>query len=130
MSYAFGVEIDLPFAAALEKLQADLHAEKLGVVSDINVAAILKNKLGEEIGEYRILGACAPMLAKRVIDSQPVAGTLLPCNVVVRQLSESRTAIDFMDPVTVLALADDDAANAVAEEARGILMRVVERLKG
>ncbi len=130
MSYVFGVEIDLPFDAALEQVQAALHAEKLGVVSDVNVAAILKAKLGDEIGGYRILGACAPGLAKRVIQSQPAAGALLPCNVVVRQVSETRTAVDFMDPVTVLALAGDAAADQVAEEARAILDRVVARLKG
>jgi uncharacterized protein (DUF302 family) len=130
MSYAFGVEIDQPFDAALERVQAALQAEKLGIVSDVNVAAILKAKLGEQIGGYRILGACAPGLAKRVIESQPAAGALLPCNVVVREIPEGRTAVDFMDPVTVLALAADPAADRVAEEARAILERVVERLKG
>lgn len=130
MSYAFGLEIDLPFAAALERVQAALQAEKLGVVSDVNVAAILKAKLGEEIGGYHILGACAPGLAKRVIQAQPAAGVLLPCNLVVRQAGESRTAVDFMDPVTILALAAEPAARQVGEEARAILERVAERLRG
>ncbi len=129
MSYAFGVELDLPFAAALDRVQTALHAEKLGVVSDVDVATILKNKLGEEMGDYHILGACAPGLAKRVIDSEPVAGTLLPCNLVVRRVADSRTAVDFMDPVPVLGLAKDAAANRVAEEALAILRRVAERLK-
>jgi uncharacterized protein (DUF302 family) len=129
MSCAFGVEIDLPFEAALERVLAALQAEKLGVVSDIDVAATLKAKLGEEIGGYRILGACAPGLAKRVIAAQPAAGTLLPCNVVVRKVTEGRSAVDFMDPATVLALAADPAADAVAAEARVILDRVVARLR-
>jgi uncharacterized protein (DUF302 family) len=129
MSYAFSVEISQPFDAALDQVQAALAAEKLGIVSDVNVAAILKAKLDEDIGGYRILGACAPGLAKRVIQSQPAAGALLPCNVVVRRLSDAVTAVDFMDPVTVLALAADSAADQVAQEARAILQRVVERLK-
>jgi uncharacterized protein (DUF302 family) len=130
MNYVFGVEIDLPFDAALEQVQAALAAEKLGIVSDVNVAAILKAKLGEETGGYRILGACAPGLAKRVIQSAPAAGVLLPCNLVVREVSAGRTAVDFMDPITVLGLAEDAATNAVAAEARVILDRVVARLGG
>lgn len=63
-----------------------------------------------------------------MIDAKPDAGVLLPCNLVVRSLGEERTAVDFMDPVTVLALANDDAANQVAEEARAILDRVAKRL--
>jgi len=130
MNYAFGVEIDLPFDAALEQVQTALAAEKLGIVSDVNVAAILKAKLGEDTGAYRILGACAPGLAKRVIQSQPMAGALLPCNVIVREVSAQRTAVDFMDPITVLGLAEDQVTNEVAAEARVILDRVVARLGG
>jgi uncharacterized protein (DUF302 family) len=129
MSYVFGVEMALPFETALERTLAALHAEKLGVVSDVDVAAILKNKLGEDVGGYRILGACAPGLAKRVIQSQPAAGVLLPCNLVVRRIADTRTAVDFMDPVTVLALAGDAEADKVAAEALEILERVVARLK-
>jgi uncharacterized protein (DUF302 family) len=128
--YTFGVTLDLPFDAAVEKTIAALGAEKLGIVSDVNVAAILKAKLGEDIGAYRILGACAPGLAKRVIEAVPSAGALLPCSVVVRSLGEGRTAVDFMDPVTVLGLAQSPAADAVAAEARAILERVCAALQG
>jgi uncharacterized protein (DUF302 family) len=128
--YTFGVTLDLPFDAAAEKTIAALAAEKLGIVSDVNVAAILKAKLGEDIGAYRILGACAPGLAKRVIEAVPTAGALLPCSVVVRSLGEGRTAVDFMDPVTVLGLAQSPAADAVAAEARAILERVCAALQG
>jgi uncharacterized protein (DUF302 family) len=127
--YTFGVTLDLPFDAAAEKTIAALAAEKLGIVSDVNVAAILKAKLGEDIGAYRILGACAPGLAKRVIEAVPTAGALLPCSVVVRSLGEGRTAVDFMDPVTVLGLAQSPATDAVAAEARAILERVCAALR-
>ena len=126
--YAFGVELDLPFDAAVAKTIAALAAEKLGVVSDVNVGNIIKTKLGEDIGSYRILGACAPALAKRVIDAAPSAGALLPCNVVIRSLGPDRTAVDFMDPVTVLGLAQSPATDAVAAEARAILDRVCSAL--
>lgn len=128
MKYAFTVELPFPFQVAVDRVIAALAAEKLGVVSDINVAAILKAKLGEDCGGYRILGACAPGLALRVIRSQPVAGALLPCNVVVRELTETRTAVDFMDPVPVLGLAGDAETDRVAAEARVILERVAAAL--
>lgn len=128
--YSFGVTLDLPFDAAVDKTIAALAAEKLGLVSDINVGAIIQTKLGTDIGGYRILGACAPGLAKRVLDAVPAAGALLPCNVVVRGLADGRTAVDFMDPVTVLGLAQSPAADAVAVEARAILKRVCAALPG
>jgi uncharacterized protein (DUF302 family) len=130
MSYSFGVELDLPFDQAVERTIAAIQSEKLGVVSDVNVGAIIQNKLGESIGGYRILGACAPALAKRVIQSRPDAGALLPCNIVVRQVSETRSAVDFMDPVPVLGLAGDAEADKVAAEARPILERIAASLKG
>jgi uncharacterized protein (DUF302 family) len=128
--YVFGVVLESPFDEALERVKEALAAEKLGIVSDVDVGGIVRAKLGEDIGRYRILGACAPALAKRVIDAQPAAGTLLPCNLVVRSLGAGSTAIDFMDPVTVLALAKVSAIDQVAAEARTILGRVHDRLTG
>jgi uncharacterized protein (DUF302 family) len=129
MSYAFGVEIDHPFDTTVERVVAALAAERLGIVSDVDVAAILRTKLNEDIGGYRILGACAPGLASRVIGSRPSAAVLLPCNVVVREVSPSRTAVDFMDPVPVLALVEDVVVDQVAAEAHAILERVATALK-
>jgi len=126
--YVFGVVLETPFDEALDRVKEALAAEKLGVVSDVDVGSIVRAKLGEDIGGYRILGACAPALAKRVIDAQPAAGALLPCNLVVRSLSADSTAVDFMDPVTVLALAKIPAIDQVAAEARVILGRVHDRL--
>ena len=130
MGYAFSVEIDQPFDAAVERVEAALAAQRLGIVSDVDVGAILSHKLNEDIGGYRILGACAPGLASRVIRAQPAAGALLPCNVVVRQVTPSRTAVDFMDPVSVLALVEDDVVDQAAAEARALLERGAAALAG
>jgi len=126
--YVFGVVIEAPFDAALARVTEAIQAEKLGVVSDVDVAAVLRTKLGEEIGGYRILGACAPGLAKRVIAAQPAAGVLLPCSIVVRRLDEVSTAVDFMDPQTLLALAGVPEIDQVGADARAILERVRDRL--
>lgn len=121
--YEFNVRVNLPADKAEERLREALMAEKLGVVSEINVQAIMKTKLDKEIGPYKILGACNPMLASRVLESQPNAGALLPCNVVVRGEGDA-TVISFMDPNAVLGLADDEVLNQVAGEAKAILERV------
>lgn len=126
--YVFGVVLAVPMGAAVEKVTAALQAEKLGVVSDVDVGGIIKAKLGEDIGAYRILGACQPGLAKRVIGAQPAAGVLLPCNLVLRSVDGGNTAVDFMDPVTVLAHAEHPEIAKVAEEARVILERVRDHL--
>ncbi len=126
--YVFGVVLAVPMGAAVEKVTAALQAEKLGVVSDVDVGGLIKAKLGEDIGAYRILGACQPGLAKRVIGAQPAAGVLLPCNLVLRSVDGGNTAVDFMDPVTVLAHAEHPEIAKVAEEARVILERVRDHL--
>lgn len=128
MMYVFGVVIEAPFEEAVAKVIEALQAEKLGIVSDVDVAAIMRAKLGEEIGGYRILGACAPGLAKRVIEAQPAAGVMLPCNLVVRRINDASTAVDFMDPVTVLAMTAVPAIAQVGVEAKELLQRVRDRL--
>ena len=126
--YVFGVVLESPFEEAVARVKEALGAEKLGLVSEVDVGGMLRAKLGEEIGGYRILGACAPALAWRVIQAQPAAGALLPCNVVIRAINADSTAVDFMDPVSVLALARTPEIDAVAAEARATLERPRDRL--
>jgi uncharacterized protein (DUF302 family) len=126
--YAFSTELDLPVGAAIDKLLDALKQEGMGVVSDIDVQAVIKAKTGEDIPAYRILGACAPRLALRVLAAEPEAGTLLPCNVVVRDAGGGRSAIHFLDPVPLLGLSDSAEVQAVARAARDVLDRVLARL--
>lgn len=128
--YAFSVHSKLDFAGAKAALVAALAAEQLGVVSEIDVQGIMHNKLGLDIPGYSILGACAPGLAKRVIDAEPDGGALLPCNVVIRSEGNGTTTISFMDPVPVLGLAQNAEVDRVAREARQVLERVRARLGG
>lgn len=124
----YDIELNLNFDAAMKKLTAALPAAKLGIVSEVDVQKVMKHKLDKDIPAYRILGACAPDLALQAIEASPTAGTLLPCNIVVRELDASRTGISFMDPVEVLALADNPAYNAVAQEARGRIKALHDHL--
>jgi uncharacterized protein (DUF302 family) len=130
MIYAFGVELHLPFDEAVAQVQQAIQAEGLGVVSDVDVQSIIRNKLQEEIAPWRMLGACAPGLAKRVMEAEPEAAALLPCSVIVREIKPGLTGVTFMDPEPVLALTENPAVIAVAREAREIIERVRDRLSG
>lgn len=126
--YEFNLTLGMPFDEAMEKVREVLMSEHLGVVSEVDVQAIMENKLGETIPAYRIFGACNPKLAKRVINAEPNAGVLLPCNFVMREADDG-VVVSFMDPVTVLDLTTTDEPKAVGRDARKILDRVMDKLR-
>lgn len=126
--YEFNLTLALPFHQAMEKVRETLLSEHLGIVSDVDVQAIFKNKMDKDIPAYHILGACNPKLADRVISSEPNAGTLLPCSFILREDGADSTVVSFMDPVPVLGLCETDEPKAVASEAHEMLQRVVAKL--
>jgi uncharacterized protein (DUF302 family) len=127
--YEFNLTLPLPFDAALDKVREALMSEHLGIVSDVDVQAVFKAKMDKDISPYRILGACNPKLADRVISSEPNAGTLLPCNVVLREDANGDTVVSFLDPVAVLGLTVSDEPRSVAAEAKAMLERVAQKLR-
>jgi uncharacterized protein (DUF302 family) len=126
--YGFSTRLDVPFDEALGRVTEALKAQGFGVLTDIDVAATLRAKLGVERRPYRILGACNPGIANQVIGADPDSGLLLPCNVVVREDDDGQVVVSFMDPVAVLQLADHPEIPALATQVRGLLERVREQL--
>ncbi|MCB1759361.1 MAG: DUF302 domain-containing protein [Gammaproteobacteria bacterium] len=126
--YEFNTTLDQPFDAALARVRQALADEQFGIVSEVDVQAVFRAKMEKEIPPYLILGACNPKLADRVLAAEPNAGTLLPCNLVVRASGE-QTVVSFMDPVSVMGLSDSAEVGAVAAAARDKLMRVVAALE-
>jgi uncharacterized protein (DUF302 family) len=126
--FGFGKNVDMDFDAAIEKVTADLQTEGFGVLSDIDVAAKMKEKLDEDMPRYRILGACNPALAYQAINAVPDIGLLLPCNVLVREDEEGAVSVSFMDPKSVLSLVDDPGVEPLAGEVKARLERVLEAL--
>ena len=125
--YAIGRKLEQPFEQAVQRVKDELQKEGFGVLSEIDVQATLRAKLGEEIEPYLILGACNPQLAHRGLQVEPDLGVLLPCNVVVRR-SEGSTYVAAMEPKSALQLADNPHLEPIAREARERLERVIERL--
>ena len=128
MSYEFNTTIQGSFDEAVEKVRAVLMEEHLGVVSEVNVQAIFKAKMDKDIPPYRIFGACNPKLAAQILEVEPNAGTLLPCNFIMYETTPGNVVVSFMDPVTVLGLAQSDAAQEVGKVAKEKLLRVIDKL--
>lgn len=126
--FAFTVEVSLPIEQAIEKFTQALAAEKMGIVSDVNVQGIMKTKLDHDMPAYRILGACAPGLARRVIESDRDAGSLLPCGVAVMAVNATTTRFAFQDPIIMSGVTDNPVMKEVAAEAKAMLERVRDRL--
>jgi uncharacterized protein (DUF302 family) len=127
MNFVFSTQIKQPIDEAIETLKNALMKQHLGIVSDVNVSDIIKNKLEQDMLPYRLLGACNPGMAKTMLDDLPEAGVLLPCTIVAREVG-GNTIIDFMDPVTVLGIANNDTMNKVAHDAKEKLEAVIADL--
>lgn len=127
--YEFNTKLKMSFDKALEQVTEAIGAEKMGIVSEIDVQAVMKKKIGKDIAPHRILGACAPDLAIQVLENEPNGGTLLPCNVVVREGVDGDVIVSFLDPHAVLGLAKNPALQNVIEEAHARLERMRNRLQ-
>jgi uncharacterized protein (DUF302 family) len=126
--YAFGKTVNMDFEQAVKAVTEALAKEGFGVLTEIDVAATLKKKLGIEQPPYRILGACNPQFAARALEVEPQIGALLPCNVVVRTEAAGATVVEFMDPDAVLRLVERPQIAEVAAEVRSRLQRVMKAL--
>ena len=126
--YAFGKTVNMSFEQATEAVTQALAKEGFGILTEIDVAATLKKKLGLERPPYKILGACNPQFAARALEMEPQIGALLPCNVVVRQGADAKTVVEFMDPNAVLGLVGRPEVAPIAAEVRARLVRVMQAL--
>jgi uncharacterized protein (DUF302 family) len=126
--YVFGKTVEMGYAQAVQAVTQALAEEGFGVLTEIDVAATLKKKLGLDRPAYKILGACSPQFAARALEFEPQIGALLPCNVVVRVDDAGKTMVEFMDPNAVLQLVDRHGVDEIAAEVRARLVRVMDAL--
>lgn len=126
--YGFNTSLTMPFDEAVNRVVEALKREGFGVLSDIDVQATLKQKIGAEMAPYRILGACNPPLAHQALQAEPDIGLLLPCNVVVRQESPGHVVVAFIDPQTMVDLVGKPDVQPIADDAKQRLERACRSL--
>ena len=121
MSYYLARTVSAPFDAVVSDITARLKAHGFGLLTDIDVQATLKAKIGADMPKYRILGACNPSFAHEALKLEDKLGVLLPCNVIVRETADGRVEIASVDPVASMERTDNPALKATAEEVRRLL---------
>lgn len=128
MSYYFSKTIEMPFSDAITHVTDALAAKGFGVLTTIDVSATMKAKLGVEFPPYTILGACNPNLARRALEVEDKIGTMLPCNVVVREAAPGKVEVAAVDPVASMASVDNPRLGEVAAGVRDLLAEIVRKL--
>lgn len=129
MDYGMTVRLDRPFVETAERARAALKEQGFGVLTEIDVRATLREKVGAEMEDYLILGACNPPLAYRALDIDRRIGLLLPCNVVVRADGDA-TIVEALDPQVMVGVTAEPGLKAVADEAGQRLAAALEALAG
>jgi uncharacterized protein (DUF302 family) len=115
VSYGTQVTLNAPFADTVARVRAALAGQGFGVLTEIDVTATLKAKLGEQVEDYVVLGACNPPFAHRALGIDRSIGLLLPCNVVVRAAAEG-TVVEALDPQIMVTLTGQPELKPVADE--------------
>lgn len=127
--YYFAKTITGDFDNAVKATRQALAAEGFGVISEVDVQAIMKAKLGADVRPYLILGACNPAFARQALLLEDKVGTMLPCNVVVQELPDQRgVEIAAVDPLASMSAIDNADLHRVAEQVSQKLQAVISSL--
>ena len=129
MEYGYGRMIDVSFTDALERTREALKTEGFGILCEIDIREKLKEKLGVDFCNYKILGACNPPIAYQVLQSEMNIGLLLPCNVIVYE-AEGRTVVAAIDAAKMVRVTGNARLEAAAGQVSEKLRRVVDRVCG
>jgi uncharacterized protein (DUF302 family) len=128
MSYALSTTVARNFTDTLEATRAALAEQGFGVLTEIDLSATLKEKIGVDVPPQVILGACRPPLAYAAVQAEPSIGLLLPCNVVVRDTGDDATTVEAVDPSVMETLTHNDRLADVAADARQRLQAALDSL--
>jgi uncharacterized protein (DUF302 family) len=128
MDYGITVRTHLPFAEAVARVRQALKDQGFGVLTEIDIRATLRDRLGQDMEDYLILGACNPPLAHRALDADRTIGLLLPCNVVVRTAG-AQTLIEALNPQIMAEMAGQPSLRPVADEAASKIRAALDSLQ-
>jgi uncharacterized protein (DUF302 family) len=128
MAYYFSKTVSTGFNETVKRTADALKAEGFGIISEIDVKKTLKEKIGADFRNYRILGACNPKLAHEALQLEDKVGTMLPCNVVVQEVGGGKTEVAAIDPVASMQAINNPKLRDAAERVQGMLRKVIESL--
>jgi len=126
--YGFHKKLDASYQEAVKKVTEALKQEGFGVLTEIDVQAVLKKKMDVDLRPYIILGACNPPLAYQSLQAERETGLLLPCNVIVYQDDSGKTVVSAIDPVAAMSMIENEKLSEVAKQVAQKLKRVIEKL--
>jgi len=131
MGFALSTVLHTSFDDAVTRTREALAGQGFGVLTEIDMQATLKAKLGEDMEQYLILGACNPPLAHRAVDVNRQIGLLLPCNVVVRAdpADEAAVLVEAMDPQVLVDVTGEEQLKPVADEVAAKLRAAIDSLQ-
>jgi uncharacterized protein (DUF302 family) len=124
--YGFGRTVTAGYAEVVGRVREALKQEGFGIITEIDVATTIKEKLDRDVAPYVILGACNPGYAHQVLEADPELGLFLPCNVIVYETADG-TRVSAVDPEAMLGLSGNQDLAAIATEVRARLQRAIER---
>jgi uncharacterized protein (DUF302 family) len=128
MEYYFSKMISCSFDEAINRVTDVLKSEGFGIISEIRMNEKLKEKLGVDFKKYTILGACNPSYAYKALQVEDKIGTMLPCNIVVQELSENHIEVAAVNPIASMMAIQNPALVGIAEEVTEKLKEVISRL--
>jgi len=128
MSYYFSKTLQMPFEQAIHDVTFRLGQKGFGVLTTIDVRATMKKKLDVDFRPYTILGACNPKMAHQALLAEDKIGTMLPCNVVVQELSGGRVEVSAVDPVASMQAIENPALAETATQVREMLRQVIDEI--
>lgn len=128
MQYYFNKFVDMSFEEAVAAATERLKDAGFGVLTEIDVKATMKKKLDKDLRPYLILGACNPGFAYKALQAEDKIGTMLPCNVIVREDEEGRIEVAAVDPIASMQAVDNPELGAIATQVREQLQGVIDRL--
>ena len=115
-------------ASVRSNVEAALKTEGFGILTEIDIQATMKKKLDRDYKPYLILGACNPVFADKVLQAEPHIGTLLPCNVTIREVEDGNFEVAIMDPAVAMSMVENPMIEPLAGEVREKLVRMLSNV--
>jgi uncharacterized protein (DUF302 family) len=128
MGYYFSKTLYMPFDDAVARVTTELEKKGFGLLTEIDVREALKKKLDVNFKKYKILGACNPFFAYKALQVEDKIGTMLPCNVIVQEISENVVEVAAIDPIASMRAIDNTELRGVAEQVQAIIKKMIEAL--